>query len=235
MSRNSYSRSQKSAGRTLELPSGTKMKNHFFRSSKIGIVAIFLSSITLAGCSNFQAMEKLNFFSKDTPRSCAEKVGVKGRFSIRYKVEGRDESLHGGFDWKQSPDYTVITLLSPLGQSMARIDVTPRLTTFIAPGNAPRSAANSEELIKSELGWTLPVTGLKDWLQGCAVDMQGQAFIATPESRQVITKDGWQINYATWIDGPSMPLPKRIDMIKGSPDSQNVDINLKLVIDEWHF
>ena len=211
------------------------MKKSPFRLCKIGTIAVFFFSVTLAGCSNFQAVEKLNFFSAETPRSCAEKVGIKGRFSIRYKTDGREESLHGGFDWKQTSDYTVITLFSPLGQSMAKIEVTPQLATFIAPGRAPRSAANAEELIKSELGWTLPVTGLKDWLQGCAIDMQGQPFVATPESKQVITKDGWQIDYVTWIDGPSMPLPKRIDMIKGSPDSGDVDIHLKLVIDEWHF
>lgn len=54
-------------------------------------------------------MEKLNIFSSDTPRSCSEKAGVKGRFSIHYQADGKEESLHGGFDWKQAPDYTVIT------------------------------------------------------------------------------------------------------------------------------
>ncbi len=213
---------------------GNYMKKTF-HPYKIGMFAVFLFSIMLSGCSSFQSMEKLNIFSSDTPRSCSEKAGVKGRFSIHYQADGKEESLHGGFDWKQAPDYTVITLLSPLGQSMAKIEITPQLTTFIAPNKAPRSAANAEELIKSELGWTLPVTGLKDWLQGCATDMQGKPFIASPESKQVITRDGWQIDYITWIEGPVMPLPKRINLTKGSSDSRDVNINLKLVIDEWHF
>ncbi len=206
-----------------------------FHPYQTGMIALLFFSIMLPGCSSFQSVEKLAFFSGNTPRSCVEKAGVKGRFSIRYKADGKEESLHGNFDWKQTPDYTVITLLSPLGQSMAKIEVTPQLTTFIAPGKAPRSASNAEELINSELGWTLPVTGLKDWLQGCATDMQGKHFIATPESRQVITNDGWQIDYMTWIDGPTMPLPKRINLTKGGSDSRDVDIVLKLVIDEWHF
>lgn len=206
-----------------------------FHLCKIGLLAVFFFSIPLSGCSNFPSLPKTDFFSKDAPRSCAENAGIKGRFSIRYQANGKEESLHGNFDWKQASDYTVITLLSPLGQSMAKIEITPRLTTFIAPNKAPRSAINTEELIKSELGWTLPVTGLRNWLQGCATDIQGMPFIATPESTQVITRDGWQIDYITWIEGPTMPLPKRINLIKGSNDPGDVDINLKLVIDEWHF
>ena len=32
-----------------------------------------------------------------------------------------------------------------------------------------------------------------------------------------------------------MPLPKRIDLIKGGNNAIDVDIHLKLVIDEWQF
>ena len=66
-------------------------------------------------------------------------------------------------------------------------------------------------------------------------DMQNHPFIATPQSRQVITREGWQIDYISWIDGPVMPLPKRIDLIKGGNNAIDVDIHLKLVIDEWQF
>ena len=60
------------------------------------------------------SMETLDFLSDKTPRSCTSNVDIRGRFSIRYKIDGREESLHGNFDWQQTTDYTVITLLSPL-------------------------------------------------------------------------------------------------------------------------
>ena len=207
----------------------------FFLHCKITTLSLFFLSAMLTGCTSMPSMETLDFLSDKTPRSCTSNVDIRGRFSIRYKIDGREESLHGNFDWQQTTDYTVITLLSPLGQSMAKIEVTPQLTTFTAPGKAPKSATNAEELIRSELGWTLPVSGLRDWLQGCATDMQNHPFIATPQSRQVITREGWQIDYISWIDGPVMPLPKRIDLIKGGNNAIDVDIHLKLVIDEWQF
>lgn len=61
-----------------------------------------------------------------------------------------------------------MTLMSPLGQTIAKIEITPQMTTFTAPNRAPASAPDAEELIKSQLGWTLPVSGMKGWLQGCA-------------------------------------------------------------------
>lgn len=214
------------------------MKNIFshYLLKKTGLFTLILITIGLSGCSTLQSISPANLFSKETPRKCVETVSIKGRFSIQYKLEDREESLHGKFGWEQTPDYTVVTLMSPLGQTMARIEITPQMATFIAPNRSPQSAPNAEELIQSQLGWTLPVSGLKGWLQGCATDSGGRPFIATPESTQVITKDGWQINYASWIDGPTIPLPKRIDLVKGSTDAKNgVDISLKLAIDEWHF
>ena len=214
-----------------------KMKNIFsLLLKKTGLFTAILLTVGLTGCSTLQSINPTRLFSSETPRQCVDTVSIKGRFSIQYKLDDGEESLHGKFGWEQSPDSTVVTLMSPLGQTMAKIEVTPRMATFIAPNRSPQSAANAEELIKSQLGWTLPVSGLKGWLQGCATDSQGHSFIATPELTQVITKDGWQINKATCIDGPTMPLPKRIDLVKESKESKNgVDINLKLVIDEWHF
>ena len=214
-----------------------KMKNilsHLLK--RTGFITVIVITIGLTGCSTMQSINPVNLFSSETARQCVDTVNIKGRFSIQYKLDDREESLHGKFGWDQSPGNTVVTLMSPLGQTMAKIDITPQMTTFTAPNRAPASAHNAEELIRSQLGWTLPVSGMKGWLQGCATDSRGQSFIATPKSTQVITRDGWQINYASWIDGPTMPLPKRIDLIKGNQDSLNgVDIHLKLVIDEWNF
>lgn len=68
---------------------GNYMKKTF-HPYKIGMFAVFLFSIMLSGCSSFQSMEKLNIFSSDTPRSCSEKAGVKGRFSIHYQADGKE-------------------------------------------------------------------------------------------------------------------------------------------------
>lgn len=215
----------------------SKMKNilsHLLK--RTGILTVILITIGLTGCSTIKSVTPTRLFNWEASRKCVDKVSIKGRFSIQYKLEGREESLHGKFTWEQKPELTVVTFQTPLGQTMAKIDIGPAMTTFTAPNRAPQSAPDAEELIKSQLGWTLPVSGMKGWLQGCATDSRGKPFIATPTATQVVTNDGWQINYASWIEGPNMPLPKRIDMVKGSNGIRNdIDISMKLVIDEWNF
>lgn len=210
------------------------MLSHLLK--RTGLLTLIVITIGLTGCSTIQSVTPSRLFNWESSRKCVDKVSIKGRFSIQYKLDGKEESLHGKFGWEQSPDLTVVTLQSPLGQTMAKIDVTPHMATFIAPNRAPLSAPDADELIKSQLGWTLPVSGMKGWLQGCATDSKGKPFIASPKATQVITQDGWQINYTSWIEGPTIPLPKRIDMTKGSNGLRNgVDITIKLVIDEWNF
>ncbi|MGN0918916.1 MAG: lipoprotein insertase outer membrane protein LolB [Oxalobacter sp.] len=217
------------------------MNTGIFRFCRLAVPAL-AGSLLLSGCAGsstslFQPKEKevqVPYFLAQQPRACVDKVGIKGRFSIYYKIDDREEGVHGSFEWEQTPELTSITLLSPLGQVAATIDIMPQLATFTVPGKPPKSAANAEKLIKSQLGWTLPVNGMKDWLQGCAVDAQGKPFIASPEKKSVITKDKWQIDYVSWIEGPTMPLPKRINLTKGK-DSTDLDLNMKLVIDGWQF
>lgn len=214
------------------------MKSSVFRFCRL-VVPVLTGAATLSGCASLsetarQKDDPAPYFLEQRPRACVEKVGVNGRFSIYYKTRGAEEALHGGFEWEQDKGLIAITLLSPLGQEVAKIDVMPQLTTFTIPGKPPKSAANAEKLIESQLGWTLPVSWLKDWLQGCAVDAEGKPFIASPERKEVITKDKWQINYVSWIDGPVMPLPKRINLVKGK-DATDLDVNMKLVIDGWRF
>lgn len=214
-----------------------KMKNIFSHLLKrTGFITVILVSIGVTGCSTIKSVTPTRLFNWETQRQCVDKVNIKGRFSIRYTLDGHEESLHGKFNWEQKPELTVVTFQTPLGQTMAKIDVGPHMTTFTAPNHAPQSAPDAEELIRSQLGWTLPVSGMKGWLQGCATDSAGKPFIASPKATQVITNDGWQINYPNWIEGPTMPLPKRIDILKGSKGARNdIDINMKLVIDEWNF
>ena len=216
------------------------MYTGFLRFCRPGLLLASVA-FTLSGCASTDGwFQKKNeegaapYFLQQQPRACVDTVGIKGRFSVYYKKNDREEGVHGSFEWEQKPDLTTITLLTPLGQVAATVDVMPQLTTFTIPGKQPKTAPDAEGLLRSQLGWDLPVNGMKQWLQGCAVDIKGNPFIATPEKKTVITKEKWQIDYVSWIDGPTMPLPKRINIAKGK-DSTNLDINIKLVVDEWRF
>jgi len=160
-------------------------------------------------------------------------IDMSGRLSVRYQGRTREEALHGSFTWSQSPYLTTVTLLSPLGQTMAVINVSPEGATLQQGGQQTRTAPNVDALTAEALGWPLPVAGLRDWLQGFTVDNAGKRFAATPSSPQVASKDGWQIHYVAWEDNvPSaQSRPKRIDLARST--EQAGDVSLRIVIDTW--
>ncbi|HJV75485.1 MAG TPA: lipoprotein insertase outer membrane protein LolB [Noviherbaspirillum sp.] len=161
-------------------------------------------------------------------------IDFGGRLSVRYQNDQKEEGLHGSFIWTQTPVQTQITLLSPLGQTLAVINVTPLGATLMQAGQPIRSATDVDALTAETLGWPLPVAGLRSWLQGFATDRTGRRFVATPHTTDVTTGDGWQIRYANWADDvapPSQNRPKRIDLARYTEQAGNVSI--RIVLDTW--
>ena len=160
-------------------------------------------------------------------------IDLGGRLSVRYQGRQQEESLHGSFVWTQKPAQTTITLLSPIGQTLAAINVTPLGATLAQSGQPVRAAADVDRLTADTLGWPLPVAGMRSWLQGFAVDSAGRHVVAYPDNPDITTLDGWRIHYANWQENAasSSPGPKRIDLARYT--EQAGDVSIRIVIDTW--
>ena len=164
-------------------------------------------------------------------RAYEQSVDINGRMSVRYNLNGRDEALHGSFEWKQRPDNTRLTLLSPLGQTLAQIMVTPDGATLTQAGQPPLSAADADALASQALGWPLPVAGLRDWLQGMVTVPGGKRVALAPgNDGDIVSADGWRLRFPTWEDG-APARPRRIDLARST--EQAGDVALRLVIDSF--
>ncbi|MEB0134283.1 lipoprotein insertase outer membrane protein LolB [Actimicrobium sp. CCC2.4] len=161
-------------------------------------------------------------------------IDLGGRLSVRYQRDGNEEALHGSFSWSQRADRTLVTLMSPLGQTIATIAITPTEAILTQSGQPARSAADPDALAADALGWPLPVAGLRDWLQGHAKDANGRSVNASPaNSNPILTGDGWTLQYASWeaseVAKPARP--KRIDLSRSTSAAGNVTI--RIIIDSW--
>lgn len=157
-------------------------------------------------------------------------IELGGRLSVRYQHNGQDEALHGSFSWSQTATHSLVTLLSPLGQTLATIELTPQGATLLQPGQAPRSAADADALAADAFGWPLPVANLGNWLQGYTLDAHGQRSAAAGSDAPIRTSDDWQIRYPAWQqDGSGTDYPKRIDLARHTAGAG--DIAIRIVID----
>lgn len=160
-------------------------------------------------------------------------IGIDGRLSVRYQQNGQEEAVHGSFAWRQVPARTMIELRSPIGQTVAAIDVSPTLATLTQAGQPPRQANDVNSLTADALGWPLPVAGLRDWLQGFGIDANGQRFaVSSAGPREVTTGDGWRITYDAWEqEAGGVSRPRRIDLERDT--DQAGPVALRIVIDAW--
>jgi len=157
-------------------------------------------------------------------------VELHGRLSVKYTQNGEPKSMSGKFEWRQLPQRTDVALLSPIGSTIATVVVTPREAVLTESGKAPHSAPDIDTLSARILGWSLPVAGLRDWLQGYATAADGSRFTASPAQNAVTTADGWRLSFVSWQDGVNPPKPKRIDAERSST-GQIEEMSLRIVID----
>lgn len=203
--------------------------------ARYGVAACLL--MLAAGCAMVGTQKTDQGSTAPTiARQYRDNLQLTGRLSVFYRHQDREESLHGSFTWTQDARDIHVALLSPLGQTLAMVDILPGSATLTQSGKPPMRATDVNSLTQQALGWPLPVAGLREWLQGFGRDASGKPFIAHPsrDTRRFVSQDGWSVSYRQWQDDDAdttLNRPKRIDLaretIEGGP------VAIRIVIDNW--
>jgi outer membrane lipoprotein LolB len=169
-------------------------------------------------------------------RHYSETITLGGRLSVRYTQNNQEQAVHGSFTWDQRSKHIAVSLLSPLGQTLATIDIGPDMAVLTQSGKPPLAATDVDILTEQALGWPLPIAGLRNWLLGFGRDAGGHDFTAQPsaEPLRLITSDGWNLSYGEWQDDvANTPKnhPRRIDLARETRQAGPVAI--RIVIDQW--
>jgi outer membrane lipoprotein LolB len=159
-------------------------------------------------------------------------IDLSGRLLVNFEKDGKPDTISVKFTWAQTPGAVDASLLSPTGQTVAKINVTPQAATLTQGGQPPRAARNIDELTAQTLGWALPVSGMRDWLQGYATAAGGRRFAASPANNTVVTADGWTLTFVSWQDEQAaQPVPKRIDAQRPASAASG-ELALRIVLDK---
>lgn len=188
------------------------------------LAAIAGAAAILCGCASVPG----------TPPSSAavapynDALAVTGRLNARFLKDGKQESVTVNFTWKQGAQRTDVALATQFGNTVATIEVTPQGATLREGGSKPPVSAPSIDALSARaLGWTLPVSGMRSWLQGHAIDANGKPWSASPANNEVTTREGWRLRYTGWQEGGSAPRPQRFDAEHpGSGDIQEMALRV---------
>ena len=148
---------------------------------------------------------------------------ISGKISVK---QGKSANF-AGLRWHHAiPDHD-ITIISPLGQTVARVVQNVDGVTLNTSDKAQYHASDADSLMQQVLGWSLPLTGMQYWVLG-RVAPGDPAEVVNSDDRRItrIKQDDWQIDYANYRSVGNGELPGRIVM-------QHGDVQIRVVIDSW--
>lgn len=151
---------------------------------------------------------------------------VEGRLSVRYTnlESAKEESVAGRFVWTANRDDIELSLLDPLGQTVALIRSSAARSTITFRDGRRVDGATPEELTRETLGWTVPLRGLGAWLDGHADPASPSTTLDDGRLRQ----DAWTIRFQADDTAAAGAPPRRIDLAYPGPP---VAIEMRLVVD----
>ncbi|PLZ03413.1 lipoprotein localization factor LolB [Burkholderia sp. WAC0059] len=154
----------------------------------------------------------------------------QGRFAVQYVDQyGRQQNAYGNFDWKEAGSTITLQLRDPFGQTLAIVTSSPAEAMLELPNRQPLVADNVSTLMQNALGFTLPVEGLRYWLQPSVAPTSPAETSADPQQTShlsQIRQDGWTIDYLAYANAPATGV-KRLNLTRTDPP-----LEIKLVLDQ---
>jgi outer membrane lipoprotein LolB len=146
----------------------------------------------------------------------------------RISIDHHGEKHSAGFHWTHSEQSDEILLLTPLGQTAARIYRDDGIAT-LDDGSKHYQDIDAASLMQQVLGWQLPLFSLHQWVLGLpAADAPAQ-IERDPNGRiSLLRQDGWDVQYLSYTDSKPDGLPKRLRL-------SHDDMQVELLIDEWEW
>lgn len=185
------------------------------------IIFLALSITSLWGC---QAMPPTSHTpAKNQPIKALQHFYAEGVLGLR--MPDGAQNLH--WEWQAQADHYTLTLRAPLGVGTLKVVGKGGYIALIKPDGQKVSAKNPEQLLLQETGWSLPISGLADWIKGQPIKGVACQTIDDANHRlSILKQNGWTIHYLHYTRISGMNLPDKINF-------NTEKIFLKVVIKKW--
>lgn len=148
-------------------------------------------------------------------------------FTGRASLYDGKQGWHATMWWQQEGAAFDVRFNGPFGGGALHIYGDANQTTLELPDQPLHTAATPEELMRSLVGWSMPVDHLKYWLLG----RPDPGYPLTAEWDQAgrlahLQQDGWSIEYRAYAEQEKPVLPHKLEIT-------HPQLRVKIVIDQW--
>jgi outer membrane lipoprotein LolB len=173
-----------------------------------------LVSFALAGCAT-------------APQAPPER-SYSGRFSAVASQGDKRDAVSGRFSVEVRGERQSIDLATPLGTTVARVDVGPDGARASGPGMQEVRGPDADALTEQLLGWRLPVTGLADWIEGRPAPGRPARVEREGDRPVLIEQDGWTVRVTERFEASARP---RLIVLERPASPLAPGVVLRLVVD----
>lgn len=153
--------------------------------------------------------------------------GLSGRIAIQTPTEG----WHASMTWEQQGEAYAIQLSSPLGQGALQLNGDPS-HVILRTSEGEDSAQDPEALLERQLGWRLPVSGLRYWVLGLPdpnmplelKELDGLGRLTR------IRQSGWDIEFRRYAEGGRADLPDKLFLNNLSAEPH---LEVRIAVERW--
>ena len=159
------------------------------------MVAATALALLLSGCAATRVRPPS---PADTAATARTLIDYEGRFAVKYNDQnGTERNAYGNFTWHQEGDTVSVEFKNPLGQTLAIIESAPASATLQLPNHPPQTAAKIDDLMHDALGFALPVSSLRYWLEARpAPDSTAKTDVDSGNGRlKELKQNGWTVDY----------------------------------------
>jgi outer membrane lipoprotein LolB len=187
--------------------------------------------LLLAGCADmpgfFSAPAETDASAWDLRQEALNKINtwsIKGRLAVQSGKEGWSATMF----WDQENQGYRMRFVAPLGQGTYQLQGDNDLVSLLTADNKLYQADTPESLLLDNMGWSVPLHGLKYWIKGIPEPgVSTENLLLDDQGRLTdMQQSGWRISISRYSDFNGTQLPSRLYM-------HNDRFKLRLVVDDW--
>ena len=152
-----------------------------------------------------------------------------GRFAVTATRDAEMQNLSGRFSLEIRGDQQILDLSTPVGTTVARIEVGPDRARASGPQLSEVEGNDPDALVERLLGWRLPVGGLGDWIEGRPNPKRPSKVETENGLTAIIKQDGWTIRIGERFEPGQNP--KRLTLDRPASGMEPA-VTLRLIVDD---
>jgi len=197
------------------------------------LAGLAVAAVMIAGCETLREHSPLEGEATEVDTTWRAHAHALSHFRNWFMlgtlaVRSGGEASRVAIRWRQTSDSYLVRFMGPLGVGLFEVEGSDTEVEARFPNGRRASAASPESLLEQEIGWSVPLRGLRHWIVGAPAPGGTASNMEFDDHGRLahLEQAGWTVVYERYGDLGDLALPERIRF-----RSETVDATI--VIRRW--